>query len=529
MVVLMATSWNVGVAQDTIVDLSTPRKAIHSHLKLLQLKNYFPEKAAKTIHVSDAKEAKELAIKLKRFLDAEYIFVDVDVAPNDPNYKDSITGLSRYGITDKYKKIYVEKVGAKWLYSDETAHAIPILYAEEFRFGSDKLQNLFPKFGQRNVLGLQIWQFVGIFLIILICIVLHKVLSLVLGKIIGVITNKYDLHAAHLIIITKVSRSLSMVFISLVLAGLAPAIMLPIEIGKFVAFIIHGLTPFFGMLFFYRMVDLFTIYFKKLAEKTESTLDDQLIPLIQKALKIFVIICGVIVILQRYDFNVTGLIAGISLGGLAFALAAQDTLKNLFGSLMIFIDRPFQVGDWINFDGTDGTVEEVGFRSTRVRTFANSLVSVPNGNIANTTINNMGKRVFRRFSTKIAVTYDTPPLLIEHFVQGLKAMVLAHPKTRKDYFEIHVNGMGDSSINILFYIFFIVPDWSQELKARQDMILGIMRLAENLGVNFAFPTQTLHMENFPGKTSLSPTYKTDADNMDGKTEQFLIDFKERNK
>ncbi len=210
--------------------------------------------------------------------------------------------------------------------------------------------------------------------------------------------------------------------------------------------------------------------------------------------------------MQNLDVNITALLAGLSIGGLALALAAQDTLKNFFGSLMIFIDKPFSVGHWITSGEIDGTVEEVGFRSTRIRTFRNSLHYVPNGRLADSSIDNHGLREFRRFFMHIAVTYDTPPDLMEVFVLGLRKIVEKHPRTRKDFYIVEFNEMGDFSLRIMFYIFFAVPTWDQELKARHEVLIEILRLAEKLGVRFAFPTSTLHMENFPGKETMTPKY-----------------------
>jgi MscS family membrane protein len=188
---------------------------------------------------------------------------------------------------------------------------------------------------------------------------------------------------------------------------------------------------------------------------------------------------------------------------------------------MIFLDRPFQVGDWISSDGIDGTVEEVGFRSTLVRTFRNSLTSIPNGRLADHTIDNHGLRVYRRFNTHIAITYDTPPAVITTFVEGLKKIVTDHPDTRKDYFEIHLHEMGSSSLNILFYIFFQVPTWTDELICRHQVLLQVLRLAEALGVRFAFPTQTLHMETFPGQNSLTPESLEDMETLRKKLDDFF--------
>jgi MscS family membrane protein len=182
------------------------------------------------------------------------------------------------------------------------------------------------------------------------------------------------------------------------------------------------------------------------------------------------------------------------------------------------------VGDWITSGDVDGTVEEVGFRSTRVRTFRNSLIYIPNGIITNQTVDNHGLRQYRRFMTHIAVTYDTPPELIDTFVEGLKKLVEEHPNTRKDYYQIHFHKMGDSSLDILFYIFFDVPTWTMELEARHEMLIAIMHLAKALGVNFAFPTRTLHMETFPEKLANSPTYGADREGHVKNLEKFIAGY-----
>jgi MscS family membrane protein len=291
----------------------------------------------------------------------------------------------------------------------------------------------------------------------------------------------------------------------------APLLQLPVTLSRWVNIGLNAAWPVFITVFAYRLVDIVSLYLQKIADKTENTLDDMLVPLVRKALKTFVIAAGILFILKNMGQDITALIAGLSIGGLALALAAQDTIKNFFGSLMIFVDKPFQVGDWITSGDIDGTVEEVGFRSTRVRTFRNSLVYVPNGVIADRMIDNHGERQYRRYYTKLAVTYDTPPDLIELFVEGLRDLVKNHPKTRKDYYEIHLNDFNNSSIDVMFYIFFDVPSWSEELAARHEIMLSIIRLAETLGINFAFPTQTLHVENFPGKPSLSSEYRSAAE------------------
>ena len=319
-----------------------------------------------------------------------------------------------------------------------------------------------------------------------------------------------------------VARITSFYFIVLLLALFLPVLQLPTGIWAWIIVIIKTLKPLLITVIFYKIVDVIAAYFSKLASRTESTLDDQLVPLIRKSLKAFVVIIGTLFVLKEgLDLDIIPFLTGLSIGGVAIALAAQDTIKNFFGSIMIFLDRPFQVGDWITSGDLDGTVEEVGFRSTRVRTFRNSVMYIPNGKVADATIDNHGLRQYRRFYTTLTITYDTPPELVEEFVKGLREIVLAHPKTRKDTFHVYFNGLSSYSLDIMFYIFFEVPTWAEELECKHEVLIKIMKLAESLDVRFAFPTQTVHMETFPEKKGLTPEYDPEIKNYQAKLGQFL--------
>ena len=261
---------------------------------------------------------------------------------------------------------------------------------------------------------------------------------------------------------------------------------------------------------FYRMAGVLSHYVAILSKKTDFLIDDQLVPLVSRALKTFILIFGILIALQNLGINVMSVIAGLGLGGLAFALAAKDTAANLFGSLMIFWDRPFKLGDWVKFGGVEGTVEEVGFRSTRVRTFYDSQITVPNATVANASIDNLGRRTYRRVKTVIGVTYDTGPETLEVFLEGIKEIIKANKFTRKDYFHVVFNNYGPSSLDILLYFFLQVPDWSQELVQKQNIFMEIKRLAEKLGVSFAFPSQSIYVESTPEQGSAEDPADTDA-------------------
>ncbi len=201
--------------------------------------------------------------------------------------------------------------------------------------------------------------------------------------------------------------------------------------------------------------------------------------------------------------------AGLGIGGLALALAAKDTAANLFGSLTIFVDAPFYVGDWIKAAGVEGTVQEIGLRSTRVRTFADSVVTVPNSKLADSNIENFSRRNFRRYVTRLGIGYGAQPSQIEAFVEGIRAIIAGHPDTRKDSYEVHFVDYGESALEIMLYVFFDVPGWSAELQARHQLLVEIKRLAREVGVDFAFPTRTLHLD-----TQAEPTARPEPAALD---------------
>lgn len=262
----------------------------------------------------------------------------------------------------------------------------------------------------------------------------------------------------------------------------------------------------------YRCANVFGSQLKHLAQATESVLDDQLVPFIDKAIKITVVLLGSLLVLQNMGVNVFSLLAGLGLGGLAFALAAKDTAANLFGSIMILIDRPFQVGDWVKVGNVEGTVEEIGFRSTRVRTFYNSLITVPNANMATLDIDNMGARLYRRTHTTLDITYDTPKEKIIAFVEGIRKIILDNPFSRKDLLHVYFAGYGSSSLQVMVYFFFITDDWGEELRERENVFFKIYDLAEELGVDFAYPTQTLFLkEGDEDFSSLEPIARPTQD------------------
>ncbi len=490
------------------ITLKSPFHTLSTHFEYLSEEDFQPELAAKVINpeTHSLQEAEKLSQKLMQIYKGEGVIIDFESVPKVANYLDSTSEKHRYHVTDMFPEIYLEKVGNKWYYSEKTLSKVDRLHKSVYPFGADRLLTLLPKIGTQKVFGLHLWQVISILVIILFCVIIHKIFSFIIQRIIIQILIKQGYDEVVKKLVGPIARPISILIIYPILILLVPVLQLDVKTNHYIILILKATWPIFATIIFYKVVDIFGLYLKKLATKTQSTLDDQLVPIIRKTLKIFVIIVGGLAILRNLNIDIIPFLTGLSIGGLAFALAAQDTLKNFFGSIMIFVDRPFQIGDWITSGEIDGTVEEVGFRATRIRTFRNSVTYVPNARIVDSMVDNHGLRQYRRFYTQIAITYDTPPEVIEVFVDGLRKIVENHPDTRKDYYNVYLNDMAATSLNVMFYIFFSVPDWGAELKARHEILLEIIKLAETLGVNFAFPTQTLHMETFPEKVPNSPTY-----------------------
>ena len=247
----------------------------------------------------------------------------------------------------------------------------------------------------------------------------------------------------------------------------------------------------------FRLVDAIEHVLQKWASKTRTQLDDQLVPLIRKSLRIFVVIVVVLFIAQNiYGWSISTLIAGLGLGGLAFALAAKDALSNIFGSITIFADRPFQMGDRVKIGEHEGIVEEVGFRSTRIRTFFGHLVAIPNATVANASIDNVGRRPYIRRNLNITVTYDTTPEKLQEGIDIVKDMLEARknawPEDKPP--KVYFSDFNATSLNILIIYWFTPPDYWLSLEFNHDFNMELLRRFNGAGIEFAFPTQTLYLK-----------------------------------
>jgi MscS family membrane protein len=241
----------------------------------------------------------------------------------------------------------------------------------------------------------------------------------------------------------------------------------------------------------YRCVDVVVDVFWRVGKRTmggvpvTSLLDEKLAQVTRQIAKALLIIFGLAAILEQWQFNVAGLVAGLGIGGLAVALAAQSTLANLFGYFMILADEPFRIGDWIAFGDVSGGVEAIGFRSTRIRAIDQSLVTVPNNTLMNANITNWSRLAKRRFSLTLSLSLYSTPDQVLAVVNGIRDMLLAHPRVQKDSVLVQFVALTSKSIDIAVYCFVHEADYNKFQALTEDINLKIMNIVAASGTGIA--------------------------------------------
>ena len=507
------------IAQNKVkVDLSNPNATIYTHLYFLNSNSYVPQKSAATIYGYDGIQAQEIAIKLKTIMDAKGLKVDFSKVPTDSIYSD--TTITKSGnqyllFPNKMPEIYLEKIEDNWYYSKETSGKVLEIYDLMYPWYSEKLQEMIPEVGHRKLFNVELWQYFGLLILITISLGLFYVLR----KIVFLILNK----SQHLIInisneeiktsLKKLTRPVVLLILMAFIKNRLPSLVLQIDVNNFLLLAINIMVVVFWIYVFMKLVLVIMSIYSKYAESTDSKLDDQLVPVLRNFLMGIVVFGGLLKLLTLFGVDPVTVIAGASIGGIAIALASQDTVKNFIGTIMIFVDKPFHIGDWIEAGTVIGTVETVGFRSTTVRAADTTIFQIPNSQLSEMVVNNKGLRSFRRYTTNLGIRYDTPPELIEAFVQGIRRIIELDPATRTEEYNVEFAGFADSSLSILLNVYFVNLDWANEQSSKHKLHMKILKLANSLGVGFAFPSSTVMIEQLPDKPVFDINYNTDENSI----------------
>jgi MscS family membrane protein len=497
-------------------DRGTPRSSVKEFFKAARGGDY--ERAAQYLDLRnlprwiDKNEGPELARQLKIALDRT-LWVDLEQVSADPkgNIEDGLPSrresLGGIKTPEKTVDILLQRVPRKdgvliWKFSNRTVAEIPQLY-KYFGYGpfQEMLSNVFPDF---TLLGWQLWQWA----LFLVGLPLTYLAALLPTRIVGRLVRGRA---------TEMSRKFSLwitgpiriVLWVLFMRAVAEYIGASAAVGSlFRAKILLAIALTWAAI---RLVDLLLdLWAERLQKKGEESAAVLVQP-VRKIAKGLVVLFAAILWLDNIGFNVSALLAGLGVGGIAVALAAQDTLKNFFGSVMILLDKPFSIGQRVTVKGHDGVVEEIGLRSTRIRLLTGHQTTVPNDQMANVDIENIGRRPYIRRLTNITITYDTPPEKIEKAVNIIETILDNHEGMKPDFPpRVYFNEFNSDSLNLLVLYWYHPPDYWSFLAFSQRVNLQIMREFEKEGIRFAFPTSTTYLtqdDDQPLHISLASTHE----------------------
>jgi MscS family membrane protein len=350
-----------------------------------------------------------------------------------------------------------------------------------------------------EIVGNKLWRILALFGIILIVLLLGKIAKFVLQR----SAKRFESRRRFMTATTlnAIGRGVVILFaaagISLGIASLE----LKAKVAEFFSTLSSILLSMAIAYMVYWLVDVPTKWLAKMAGKTESKLDGMLVPIVRKSLRVTVVVLLLVQIAQILsDKPIASIIAGLGIGGLALALAAQDTIKNVFGSLVLFVDKPFEMGDRIIVDGHDGPVAEVGLRSTKIRTLEGHLVTVPNGELANKAIQNIGKRPYIRRIVDLTITYDTPSEKIDLALEIVKEILDDHEGMDDEFPpRVFFNKFNAASLNIMAIYWYHPPNYWDFLTFSEKFNKEVLYRFNEKGIDFAFPTQTLYLAGDPSR------------------------------
>ncbi len=248
---------------------------------------------------------------------------------------------------------------------------------------------------------------------------------------------------------------------------------------------------------FYNLAGNYNVFTQELSSFLNIRIEKILVPFITKILRFLIIALAIVVILQEWNYSISGFIAGLGLGGLAFALAAQQTLANLFGGIVIITDKPFDIGDRISTPSVEGTVEDINFRSTRIRTADQAVITVPNSTLANEPITNWSRMGKRRIAFSLGIPSFTPKNKLEKCLQIIREMLNNHPGVHPDTILVNLDTFKDGNLEILFYFFTKTTVWDEYLQVKEDINLKIMSIFEQEGIRLAYPVTSVNFVKQP--------------------------------
>lgn len=495
----------VDVSPEALAALGTssPRGAMYQYLTAARAGDY--ERAATHLNLTNlppdvrsidgATLARQLHVVLDRtlWLQWDLLSDQASGATQDglPRSQDAIGTIDSAGgpVTLLVEQATWSAGQPVWRVARETVANLPELYAE---FGYGPLGDYLPRvLVERRFLDVLLWQWVGLGLLILAAGFLAFAFTWVAAAILRPLAERTRTLADSHAIDSGRGPVRLLLFALLLTAGIQP-LGLAVPVHAFWTTLAKALVVIAWIWLLVRIVDAVSAAIQDRLVARGQTIALSVVPLGRRTIKVLLVAVAGLIVLQNFGFNVTGIVAGLGIGGLAFALAAQKSIENLFGGVTLIADRPVQVGDFCKFGDQVGTVEEVGLRSTRIRTLDRTVITIPNADFSSMQIENFAQRDRIRFATTIGVRYETTGDQLRFLLLELKKLLVAHPKVLADPARVRFVGFGAFSLDIEIFAFAATRDWNEFLAIREDILLRMIDVVERSGTGFAFPSQTIY-------------------------------------
>jgi len=477
------------------VDPDSPRASITRFLDLARRRQY--DEAAAYLAVSETQRprAAELARYLKVVLD-RHLWVDLErMSPRSAgDEKDGLpAGMDEVGRLPGPEPVRMVKLedipDARWVFSNGTVGRIDYWYASlTDRWIREHAPEVLLRTGPRELLW---WQWIAVFGIGVLAIAGGKLLKVPVAFLLRRLFSKTRTTWDDALL-ERSGGPLTLLLGVAVAWALVPSLELYEPAWQFVRGVLRalGLVAIFWAL--WRSIDVVESALRGSAWNQGAS-TRSLVSLAGGLAKVLVASLGLIAALSELGYPVSGLLAGLGIGGLALALAAQKTGENLFGSLSLALDRPFDVGEFVKVEDFVGHVENVGLRSTRFRTPDRTLITIPNGRVADLRLENYTARDRLRLACNIGLVHGTTAAQVRRVLEGVEQILRSQPKVWPDAITVRLKELGPVSLDIEVNVWFQTTDWTEFLLIRQNVLLQVMDVVEGAGTTFAFPTQTVHL------------------------------------
>ena len=482
----------------------TPSGTVFGFLQVAQAGNY--RAAADYLQMSAARrqsQGPELARKLKVLMDRAFvgnmrrISTHAEGSPESGDVDTQNIGAFVNGEADipvVLVRVTDPNAGKIWLFSSETLNKVPELYDNSQAHQIET--KLPPTLVSKLFLGMPLWQWLALLIAVPVAAAIGWAIIIILAvprRLWLKFRKRPNLYSYR-----HVSAPLLLLFGAIAHRILSSYLGLPL-LPRVYYYRITGVVMLIG--FFWFLLRATGITMQRLRAHAVSagrTGAGSLMVLGERLLKVAIIAAAVLAILSTFGFNLTTVLAGLGIGGLAIAFAAQKTLENLFGGVSVLADEVIRVGDFCRFGDRVGTVEDISLRSTRVRTLDRSELSIPNGSLATMNVENFTRRDKIWFNPTLGVRYETSPDQLRYLLAEVRRMLYEHPKVETDSARIRLAGLDNNSLSLEIFSYVLTQDFTEFTAIREDLLLRIMEIVEKSGTDFAFPSRTVYLTRDPG-------------------------------